>query len=77
MAQHPAQAQNLRHFDEARPEDVERALEGVEYPANREHLLRAAKQNNADGEVIAILQKMSDHHFDSISAVLREVSRAE
>lgn len=77
MAQHPANAQNYRHPDEARPDDVERALKGVEYPANKEHLLRFAKQNGAEGDVIAILEKMTDHHFDSISGVLREVSRAE
>ncbi|SAL40830.1 hypothetical protein AWB64_04333 [Caballeronia sordidicola] len=77
MAQHPAHAQNHRHPDEPRPDDVERALKGVEFPANKEHVLRVAKQNGADGEVIAILEKINDHHFDSTAAILREVTRTE
>jgi hypothetical protein len=77
MAQHPAHAQNHRHPDEPRPDEVERALKGAEYPSRKEALLRVAQRNGADGEVLAILQKMTDHHFDSTAAVLREVTRVE
>jgi hypothetical protein len=74
MAQHPAHAQNHRHPDEPRPIEVERALTGVEYPSRKDALVRAAKQNGADGEVLAILLKMKDRHFDSTAAVLREIT---
>jgi hypothetical protein len=77
MAQHPAHAQNHRHLDEPRPVEVERALKGVEYPSRKDALVRAAKQNGADGEVLAMLQKMKDRHFDSTAAVLREITHAE
>lgn len=77
MAQHPAHAQNHRHPDEPRPAEVERALKGVEYPSRKDALVRAAKQNGADGEVLAVLEKMKDRHFDSTAAVLREITHVE
>lgn len=77
MAQHPAHAQNHRHPDEPRPDEIEHALKGVEYPSRKDALLRAAKENGADGEVLAVLQKMKDRHFDSIAAVLKEITHVE
>jgi hypothetical protein len=77
MAQHPAHSQNQRHPDEPRADEISAALKGGEFPMNKEKVIALAKRNGADGEVIAVLNKMSDHHFDSADAVLREAIRAE
>ncbi|SAK64759.1 hypothetical protein AWB79_03151 [Caballeronia hypogeia] len=77
MAQHPAHAQNHRHPDEPRPEEIERVLKGADYPMGKEKLIALAKSNGADGEVMAVLNKMTDRNFDSADAVLREATRAE
>jgi hypothetical protein len=77
MAQHPAHAQNHRHPDEPRPEEIARVLKGAEYPMGKERLLALAKSNGADGEVMAVLNKMADRNFDSPAAVIREASRVE
>jgi len=77
MSQHPAQSQHLRHLDEPGPDAITRALKGAEYPIGKEKILALAQRNGADGEVLAVLRKMSDHNFDSDAAVLREVARAE
>lgn len=77
MAQHPAHAQNHRHPDEPRPDEIERALKGAAYPLGKEKLLALAKSNGADGEVMAVLNRMSERNFDSADAVLREATRVE
>ncbi|CAH2799924.1 MAG: hypothetical protein CPDRYMAC_5092 [uncultured Paraburkholderia sp.] len=77
MSQHPAHAQNHRHPDEARTQDIVRALKGAQYPASKEQLIALAKHNGADGEVMAVLQRMNEHNFDSDSAVVREATRVE
>jgi len=77
MAQHPAHSQNHRHPDEPPPQEIARALKGAEYPMGKEKLMALAKSSGADGEVIAVLNKMTDRNFDSADAVLREAARAE
>ncbi|GJH26781.1 DUF2795 domain-containing protein [Caballeronia novacaledonica] len=59
MAQHPAHSQNHRHPDEPPPEEIARALKGADYPMGKEKLMALAKSNGADGEVIAVLDKMT------------------
>jgi len=36
MTQHPAHAQNHRHPDEPRPDEIARAIKGGQYPATSE-----------------------------------------
>jgi len=77
MAQHPARSQNHRHPDEPRMEEIERALEGAEFPTTRDKLVELAQRNGADGEVLAVLKRMGDRSFDSVSSVVREASNVE
>ncbi|WP_250515317.1 DUF2795 domain-containing protein [Caballeronia sp. INDeC2] len=77
MAQHPAHSQYHRHPDEPPPQEIARALKGADYPMGKQKILALAKSNGADGEVMAVLNKMTDHTFDSTDAVLREAMRAE
>jgi hypothetical protein len=77
MAQHPARSQNHRHPDQPRMEEITRALEGAAFPSTRDKLVEFAERQGADGEVLAVLRRMGDRHFDSISAVVREASNVE
>lgn len=77
MAQHPGHAQNHRHPDEPRPEEIARVLKGAQYPMGKEKLITLAKSNQADGEVMAVLDRVTDRNFDSEAAVIREATRAE
>jgi hypothetical protein len=77
MSQHPAHAQNHRHPDEPRPDEIARALAGAEYPLSKERLLKLAEKNGADGEVMAVLGRMTERNFDSDAAVIREATRVE
>jgi hypothetical protein len=52
MTQHPAHAQNHRHPDEPRPEEIEEALKGANYPSHKDALLRTAEENGANGEIM-------------------------
>ncbi|WP_118183044.1 DUF2795 domain-containing protein [Paraburkholderia phosphatilytica] len=75
MAQHPAHAQNHLHPDKPPPVEIEKALNGGTYPTTRERLVEAARSNRADTEVVAVLNQLPDQHYDSASAVMKEVSR--
>ncbi|KMZ12583.1 hypothetical protein BHUM_03740c [Candidatus Burkholderia humilis] len=77
MSQHPAHSQNHRHPDEPTLDEIERALKGADFPMTKEKFISLAKNNGADGEILAVLEKMNSRHFDSTDAVLREASRAE
>ncbi|MFM0379078.1 DUF2795 domain-containing protein [Paraburkholderia strydomiana] len=58
-------------------EEITRALEGAAFPSTRDKLVEFAERQGADGEVLAVLRRMGDRHFDSISAVVREASNVE
>ena len=43
----------------------------------KEKVIALAKSNGADGEVLAVFNKMTDRNFDSPAAVIREATRSE
>jgi hypothetical protein len=77
MAQHPARSQNHRHPDQPPLEEITRALEGAAFPTTRDKLVEFAQRKGVDGEVLAVLKRMGDRNFDSVSAVVREASNVE
>lgn len=77
MAQHPAHAQDYRHPDEPRPDQVIAALDGLTFPARKHQIVETAQRNGADGEVRAVIDKFTDRHFDSLSAIQKELARVE
>lgn len=57
--------------------DVQKALKGADYPATKENLLKAAKQNNADEEVMEALAALGDETFDTPAAVSRALGNED
>lgn len=47
------------------PAQVEKSIKGTHFPAQKQDLIQQAKQNNADQEVLDILENMPDKQFKS------------
>ena len=50
--------------------DVQTALKGASYPAQKEDLVDLAESNDADEDVLAALRDMADDTFDSPADVM-------
>ncbi|MBP0588289.1 DUF2795 domain-containing protein [Paraburkholderia sp. LEh10] len=57
--------------------DVQKALKGASYPSRKEELLKTAKGNGADEDVMEALAALSDEEFDSPAAVSKAVGNEE
>lgn len=44
-------------------------LEGIDYPADKQSLLKQARKNNAPYDVIDAINKLSDQNFDTMTAL--------
>jgi hypothetical protein len=51
--------------------EVQKALKGMDYPADREELVEHAKRNGADQEIIDALENMDKQNFDGPNAVMK------
>jgi hypothetical protein len=53
--------------------DVQKALKGASYPAAKDALLKTARQNDADEDVMEALAALPDDAFESPAAVSKAV----
>ena len=56
------------------PIEVQRHLEGVDYPASKQDLVAAAESNGAPQKVIEALQSVEKERFDGPTAVQEALS---
>jgi Protein of unknown function (DUF2795) len=56
------------------PIELQKHLKGVDYPASRDDLVRAAESNGAPGEVVEALRNSSKDSFDGPTAVQQAVA---
>ena len=61
--------------DAPNPIQLQKNLAGVEYPATRDDLVSAAKNNGADDDMVSALAGMSKDSFDGPTAVSEAVSK--
>jgi hypothetical protein len=47
------------------PIEVQKALKGVNYPAKKEDIVRNAKEQGADDEIVRALENISADEFES------------
>ncbi len=59
----------------ANPIEVQKFLEGVDYPTRKADLVRAAKRQGADATVRATLERIRDEKFDSPADVSEAIGR--
>ncbi|MCM6772097.1 DUF2795 domain-containing protein [Nocardia sp. CDC159] len=57
------------------PIQVQKYLSGVDYPADRDELLAAARSNGADRDVLQELEQIPDRTYNGPNAVSEAVSK--
>jgi hypothetical protein len=50
--------------------EVQKALKGADYPADRDQLVQLAERNGADDEVVEALRQADEDHFDGPDKVM-------
>lgn len=58
-------------MDQAR---IQEAIAGIDYPASRDDLIEQARANNADDDVIAVLERLPRLTFASPTEVTSQVT---
>lgn len=53
------------------PINVSRFLKGIDFPVQKEQLVQQAQQNQADREVINLIQRLEDREYDNIAEVMK------
>ncbi|GAA3207363.1 MULTISPECIES: DUF2795 domain-containing protein [Nonomuraea] len=57
------------------PIELQKHLGGVDYPASKQELVRAAREHNASQEIIKALESMPDREYDGPNAVSEAVTK--
>jgi hypothetical protein len=55
------------------PIELQKALKGVNYPASKDDLIKAAEDNGATDDVMAALNGLGDDHFNTPADVTEAV----
>lgn len=58
------------------PIELQKHLSGVDYPATRDDLVRTAKEQGADKEMIQALESIPDREYNGPNAVTQAVSQS-
>jgi len=59
------------------PSNVAHYLKGIDFPARKEDLLRQAKDNGAEPEVIEMIENMPDAEYETAADVMKGYSEAD
>jgi hypothetical protein len=56
------------------PIKLQKHLKGIDYPANKEKLIKHAQQHGADEQAISVLEQLPDEEYASPTKVSKAVS---
>jgi hypothetical protein len=56
------------------PIELQKSLKGVDYPASKEDVVKAAEKNGADNEIMEALKNLSDESFEKPTDVTKALS---
>jgi hypothetical protein len=59
------------------PTDVAHYLSGIDFPATRADLVRHARNHDAEGEVLDLLDHMPNRDYGSMADVMKGVGQAK
>lgn len=59
------------------PTAVSHYLRGIDFPANRDALIRHARRQDADDEVLNLLDHMPNRDYGSMADVMKGVGQAQ
>ncbi|MCK2218063.1 DUF2795 domain-containing protein [Actinomadura sp. ATCC 31491] len=57
------------------PIQLQKHLSGVDYPASKDDLVKAAKDHGADQDIVKALESMPDREYDGPNAVSQAVTK--
>ncbi|MGV9275459.1 DUF2795 domain-containing protein [Streptomyces griseosporeus] len=57
------------------PTDLQKALKGMNYPTDKEHLVEQARKNKADDRIVRSLDGLKEDSFDGPNEVQKAVFR--
>ncbi|MGN9839315.1 DUF2795 domain-containing protein [Nonomuraea sp. H19] len=57
------------------PIDLQKHLSGVDYPARKNDLIKAAREHGASEDIVKALETMPDREYDGPNAVSQAVTR--
>ncbi|MET9000408.1 DUF2795 domain-containing protein [Amycolatopsis sp. Hca4] len=55
------------------PIELQKYLAGVDYPAKRDDLVRAAEKNGADSGTLDVVRRLPDRTYEGPSGVSKEI----
>jgi len=55
--------------------EVQKALKGIKYPADKQGLIKQAKQNNANEDIMGILEELKENEFKNPAEVSKAVGK--
>lgn len=58
------------------PANVATYLKGIDYPANKQDLLRHARQNGAEQDVVDVLERMPEQQYLNMADVMKGYGEA-
>ena len=61
----------------ASPAEIQKYLSGVDYPADKEDLLEAARSKDAPEEVLDALAQLGEKEYASPAEVMQEIGKVE
>lgn len=61
----------------ANPAETETGVKGVNYPANKNELIKKANDNKAPSDVLSVLNHLKNNHYSSPIEIAKEVGRVE
>ncbi|WP_149537253.1 DUF2795 domain-containing protein [Siccirubricoccus phaeus] len=59
------------------PANITHHLKGIHFPAQKRDLVQQAKKNDAEQDVMAVINAMPDQEFASIAEVTKAVGEVE
>ena len=56
---------------------IAQSLSGIDFPCNRQKLVDWARKNNADQDIVQVLEKLLDEQYVSMADVFKGVGMSE
>lgn len=64
-------------MDKVNPIQMQKYLKGVDYPARKQDLLKRAKQEGADENVVATIERLPDEEFETPADVSKAFGKID
>jgi hypothetical protein len=65
------------YFHKTNPIEVAHSLKGLEYPVDKNGLLKCARQNEARAEVIRVIKELPEKEYTNPLAISEEIGNIE